>query len=181
MKHGEKALRALRQSELLANLPVLFLGAKIGWDWSPTRDPIENPMIYDPYNQIVGGLALGIQFDLDPAKSLARAEQATAQTEEVLALKAFAKTGIPLRVLQAHQALTESKETLQLAQRSVKVTRKWMVFAGGGYMTGTGEAQDLLEGVGAFLQAKRSFYQALLDYYLNQGKLNFATGTLINN
>ena len=36
-----------------------------------------------------------------------------------------------------------------------------MIFAGAAFATGTGEAKDVLEGLAAYLQAKRSHYETL--------------------
>ncbi len=176
IEHGKKAAAALEDAELLAMAPVLFVAGQFRWAWTPTRDNQDNPYAWDPFNELFGGIAVGLQLNLDPAAALARADQAVALGHEVEALARFAATGIPLRVRKAHDEVTRFRESATLARDGVKAAQKWMTFAGTAYMTGTGEAKDLLEGLVAWLQAKEAYYATLRDYFLARADLDFAIG-----
>jgi hypothetical protein len=51
-----------------------------------------------------------------------------------------------------------------------------MMFAGAAYASGTGETKDLLEGLAAYMQAKKSYYDDLLAVHVARAELLYATG-----
>ncbi len=176
LREGKQAALSLEQAEKLANAPVVFLGGQLYADWTPMRPDIKNPYYYDPYNQIFGGVALGLTFDLDPAKARARAAQASALGTQVAGLERFARTGIPMEVRRAHDEAVQSKRIAGVAEQGATAARKWMIFAGAAFATGTGEAKDLLEGLAAYLQAKRSHYESLQNMQVSLAQLLYVTG-----
>ncbi len=163
-------------AEKLANAPVVFFGGTLTWDWTSMRDHTDNPYRYDPYNQLVGGVALGLQFNLDPALAAAKAQGARAIGEQVEALGKFASTGIPLQVKKAHDEVAQYRELVTLSDQGVAATKKWLAFAASAYFTGTGEAKDLLEGLVSYLQARRGYYESLQAYYIARAELAAAIG-----
>ncbi|MBI3180403.1 MAG: TolC family protein [Deltaproteobacteria bacterium] len=176
LMHGKKAAEALAEAERGANLPVLFLAGVFTASWAPSRYNSDNPYHYDPYNELFGGVALGLQLNLDPALAAAKADKAEALAAQVEALARFAATGIPLRVRKAHQEVLRFRALVDLSDQSVKASRKWMTFAAAAYTTGTGEARDVLEGVAAYVQAKKSYYESLQSYHVARAALDFAVG-----
>lgn len=176
IKHGKKAALSLEQAERLANAPVVFAAGQLNADYTPMRPNVKNPYYYDPYNGVSAGVALGLKFDLDPAKAAAKGDQAKAMGEQVDALQAFASTGIPLEVRKARDDLQQATEILASSSAGAVAARKWMIFAGAAYNAGTGEAKDLLEGLAAWLQAKRSEYESLRDVHTARAYLLYATG-----
>lgn len=176
IEHGKRATLKWEQAEKLANWPVVFVAGTFRGAWSPTRDADPNPYHYDIYNMVVAGAAVGLKFDLDPALASAKAGIATATGEQVEALGRFAATGIPLQVRHAHDDLRRARLTVASAAEGVTATRRWLTFAATAYASGTGEARDLLEGLVASLQAKRTYYENLQGYYVAQAELAYAVG-----
>jgi outer membrane protein TolC len=173
---GKTAALALAQAERLANAPMVLLGGTLTGDWAPTRQHSPNPYLSDSYNQILGGVALGLQFNLDPALAHAKAQGATATGEEVDELARFAKTGIPLQVKKAHQAVLDSRKLVGISDRSVAATKKWLTFAAAAFTTGTGDARDVLEGLAAYVQARRGYFESLEGYFVARAELEYAMG-----
>ncbi len=176
LAHGKAAAANLAKAEARANFPVLFAAGQLTFDWTPMRDDIANPYVYDIYNQIVGGVALGFMFDLDPARAAARTQGAEAISRELEALEQFAKTGIPLRVRKAVSDRDRTRKLAEFSEEGVRATKKWMAFTAAQYLTGTGEAKDLLEGLVAYLSARKSHAQAVHDYLLSRAELEYAIG-----
>jgi hypothetical protein len=121
-------------------------------------------------------VAIGLTFDLDPAKARARAGQAAALSTELAGLETFARTGIPMDVRRAHDEAVQNKRIAGVAEQGATAARKWMIFAGAAFATGTGEAKDLLEGLAAYLQAKRSHYESLQNMQISLADLLYVTG-----
>ena len=176
VRHGIGAAEAWADAERKALWPVVFLGGMLRAEWAPTRDNASNPYHYDPYNEIVGGVALGFMFDLDPARTVAKTRQAEATRDQIEALRKFASTGIPLQVRKARTEVQRYRRLVGLSTDSVKSTRKWMTFAATAYSTGTGETKDLVEGMVAYLQSKRAYYEDLLGYHVARAELEYAVG-----
>jgi outer membrane protein, multidrug efflux system len=176
IRHGKQGAISLAQAEQLANAPVVFLGGQFYADWSPMRPDVKNPYYLDPYNQIFGGVAIGLNFDIDPAKAYARTQQARGLQTQVEGLERFARTGIPMEVRKAHDEALQSKRIAAVAEQGSTAARKWMIFAGAAFATGTGEAKDVLEGLAAYLQAKRGHYEALQNMQISLAQLLYVTG-----
>jgi outer membrane protein TolC len=176
LRHGKTAALSLADAERLANAPVVFAAGQLRADWAPTRTNVKNPYFYDPYNGVTGGVAVGLLFDLDPARAAAKGAQADALGEQVDALAAFAATGIPLEVRKARDDLAQATELFAVAGDGSVAARKWMIFAGTALATGTGEAKDVLEGLVSYLTAKKTEYEALRDLHVARAYLLYATG-----
>ena len=176
IQQGKQAALSLEQSEKLANAPVMFLGGQFNADWTPQRPDIKNPYYYDPYNQVFGGIALGLLFDIDPWKASAKAAQARGLQKQVEGLEKFAGTGIPMEVRKAHDDAVQAKRIAAVAADGAVATRKWLIFAGAAFATGTGEAKDVLEGLAAYLQAKRSHYESLQQLQTALAQILYVTG-----
>jgi outer membrane protein len=176
LDRGREAAEALERAERRADLPTLFLGANLRIDYTPTRDDATNPYQYDPYNQVVGGVALGLQANLDPWRTRARGDAAQADVDEVAALKRFADSGIPLQVTRAHAELILARQMVELARQQARITARWVASAQIAWQTGTGDPRDLLEGVAADVAARVTIQAALRDYQVARAELDDAVG-----
>ena len=176
IEHGTQAAISLEQAERLANAPVLFAAGQLNADWTAMRPDAKNPYAWDPYNRLNAGIAVGLQFSLDPAKASAKGDQAEALGEQVDALAAFASTGIPLEVRKARDDAEQAEQLYEISQAGSKSARKWMVFAAAAWGAGTGDASDVLEGLSAWLQSKNGEFESLRDLHTARAALLYATG-----
>lgn len=170
---------SLEEAERLANYPVVALVGQLEAKWTPVRTHSPNPFHYDPYNQLNGGVAVAMQFDLDPAKAKAKGDTAQALVEQVDGLAKFASTGIPLEVRKCRDDLAQAERILAVSDAGTMAAKKWMVFAAAAYTAGTGETKDMLEGLGAFMQAKKGSADALLNVHMARAQLSLATGEIV--
>jgi outer membrane protein TolC len=181
LRQGRLAARAWEKAERSANYPVLFLAGQLRYGHAPTRDTDQNPWHFDNYNTVTGGLAVGLKFDLDPMLVAARAQEARAKLTQVDALAAQATTGIDVQVRRAHADLLRARRSQQISQMGLVATRQWMNSAATAYQSGVGEARDLLEGLAAYVQAKRAMLESLLSYHVAAAELDHAVGTISSN
>ena len=176
LNQGRKAALALERAERRARFPVAFVAGQLHWAYSPLRDRDPNPWHYDDQNTFTGGVAIGLKFDVDWAQTVAKVAEARAQAEEVEALGRFAATGIPLQVRKAYEDVQQARHVVILAKGGVQSTRKWLTAADQGYQSGTGEARDLLEGLVAYVQAKRTYFENLQAFHIARAELTYAVG-----
>ena len=177
IEHGQKAASLLRKSNELSNRPIVFVAGSLEADWTPTRDDAVNPYHYDPYNEIFGGVAIGLKLDLDWALRKSKISEAHAKLQQVNAMQKLAVTGIPMQIRKARSNLLRFSSQAQLAHDARKAANKWIVFSLAAYESGTGEVKDVLEGLVALLQSKRSLYESSLQAYIALAELNYALGT----
>lgn len=176
LKHGEAAAISFEQAERLSSMPVAFVAGQLDLNWTPMWPDADNPFHYDRFNDITPGLALGLQFDVDLAKSKAKGDTAHGVVEQVEGLKKFASTGIPMEVRKAYDDAVQAETLLKLSDEGATTGRKWMIFAGSAYVAGTGEAKDLLEGMVAYLQGKKGYYDNLQALHEARATLFYVTG-----
>ena len=81
-----------------------------------------------------------------------------------------------MEVRKAHDDAVQSKRIAAVAADGAVATRKWLIFAGAAFATGTGEAKDVLEGLAAYLQAKRSHYESLQQLQTALAQILYVTG-----
>ena len=176
LRHGKAAIAAWEEAESKARLPVLFLALQGAVDWSPMRPKGYSALAVNAYNDYFIGVAVGARLDLDLGLADARVREAQAKAEWLRANEQVADTGIPVQVFKARQELVQHRDLAKVAEEQVKVTRKWLTFSAAAYASGTGEAKDVLESVGAHLLAKKAFYDHLLAAHLAAADLALVTG-----
>lgn len=176
VEHGQRATLALANAEFLANMPVVALAGTMRAAWTPTVDDSMNFYHNDPFNDFFAGIALVLRFDLDPWAADAREDHALALHDEIQALHRFASTGIPLQVRKAFSELGQARELVVITKDATTATRRWVTFAATAFASGTGNAQDMLEGLAAYVQAKNAEYESLRDYFVAQAELDHAVG-----
>lgn len=176
LDRGAVAARTLAEVEGDAWLPVLGAAATFQAGWAPTRDDSPNPYHADPYNEVQGGAGLGLLWHFSPFETTARADAARAQGDEVEALRRFAATGIPIEVRVAHRALADAMADAADGERRTAAARRWLASAARAYDLGSGDAETLLEGLAAYVLAKKAHADALLAARLAEAELARATG-----
>ncbi|MDH5547547.1 MAG: TolC family protein [Gammaproteobacteria bacterium] len=176
LDHGKKAAASLRRAEKLSALPVLFVAGTFEHSWTPTRDDTDNPYHFDEYNDMFGGVAMGLKLDFDWALTRAKVDAANAKMLQVNALNQLATTGIPLQIKKAHSDVERYQQQIALSSKARKAANKWIVFSAAAYHSGTGEVKDVLEGLVALLQSKRDYYEGILNYHIASAELDYAIG-----
>jgi outer membrane protein TolC len=176
LDHGQKAALKWEEAERLAVWPTVVLAGVFGAAWTPNHDRDTNNWHYDVYNKLVGGAALALKIDLDPALARAKAQVARAAGEQVDAMRRFAATGIPLQVRKAFETLEGLDGVIKATQTGMLATRRWMTFAASAYSSGTGEARDMLEGLASYVQARRNYLEAVQQHHTARAELRYAVG-----
>lgn len=176
LRRGKQAAISLEAAERLANAPIVFAAGQLKADYTAMQPNVRNPYFRDDFNDVFGGVAVGLQLDFDPWKARARGDSARALGTQVEGLEKFASTGIPLEVRKAFEDAVQARALVEIGQRSSTAGRKWMVFAGAAYLAGTGEAKAVLEGLAAYLQGRRAHLEQLQALHTARAYLVYAIG-----
>ncbi len=176
LKFGEAAAKAFAESEKLSVMPTAFVGGQLDLNWAPHWPSAPDAFSWDRFNSITPGIAIGLQFDLDPRKSWAKYQGALGLVEQVEGLKKFASTGIPVEVRKGYDDTVQADELTKLSANGSAAAKKWLVFAGTGYVAGTGEAKDVLEGLVTYLTARQGYFSNLQAAHFARANLKYVTG-----
>jgi outer membrane protein len=176
LKHGKEAALSLEEAESLAAMPTVFAAGQLEANYTALRTNAKNPYLYDPYNTFTGGVAVGLSWDFDLAKVKAKEKGARALQKQVAGLEKFAATGIPMEVRKAHDDVKLAEQLHAISGTGATAGRKWLTFATSAFQAGTGEPRDILEGLSAYLSAKRDVYDALLAIHVGRAELLRAVG-----
>lgn len=176
LKFGEEAARAFAQSEKLSSMPVAFVAGQLDLNVAPHWPVQSDPFAWDRFNNITPGVAAGFMFDVDPRKTYARYQGAKGLVEQVEGLKKFAATGIPVEVRKGYDDAVQAEKLTRLSKDASDSGKKWLVFAGAGYAAGMGDAKDLLEGLVAYLTARKDYYENLQGSHFARANLLYLTG-----
>lgn len=169
---GLQARAALRDAKRAQSYPVLFLGGTLGFSWSPVADRQQSIFANDPFNRVLGGVGLGLRFDLEFSRHAAEAAEQEAERIKLKAKQDYAVPGIELEVKKAYYELEQASQGLEVADRRRKLARKWFVSSASGWSIGITPARDLMDALEADGLAKKNYFETV--YALNLALANLS-------
>ena len=95
---GLAARRALVEAKKASKKPVIFAGVAGSAAYSPGRDRLENPHIYDPFNYVGVAPMVGLRWQWEADAQPARVKQEQAELDALIHTASFARKGIPFQV-----------------------------------------------------------------------------------
>src|SRR5574340_1214575 len=100
LEAGLRARRALVAAKKADRMPDVYAGVIGQFNYASRRDRLDNPYVYDPFNN--GGLTpvVGVKWDTVFGTASARVAQAQAELDALLAKNRFALAGIPFEVAE---------------------------------------------------------------------------------
>jgi len=171
---ARKAQVRLEQSKLF---PDIGLGLSAKWSHAPEVTDQRNPYVRDSLNYLyfVGGLVMKYKLDFLP--QLARIDQARAQLSEVLATQRLAREGVRQQVEEAYAELLGKRKRLELAEKSVALTKSWLLKVQQGIDVGTMDDRDIIEPAREFALKRFAEMNAVFEYNMAVAKLEQVTAT----
>lgn len=173
---GQQAREALRDAKRAQSYPVLFVGAFGALNWSPVREKQHSVFANDPFNQMQGGVGVGLRVDIDWSKHGAEAAEQNAELMKLKATEKYALPGIDLQVKKAFWELEQAREGLVIAERRKELSKKWFVGGAMGWSIGLTPAKDLLESLEGDGLAKKNYVETVFAYNMALARLSQAVG-----
>lgn len=180
---GINATKHLMELEFKAVLPVLFLGGYIKYNIAPTVFVHYNSFMSNNFNtvgdngrSVDGGFALGLFWQFDPLKTIAKGLQKKVELDKLLEIKEYAKEGFDVQLFKVLSDLNDLKIKIENSKKAVDHSQSWMFFAANAYAIGTGEAREILEGLSAYVKAKTDYYMSIYEYNKLLGDLSEILG-----
>jgi len=173
---GLKARRHQVEMEKGGNLPVLFIAGRTEINYTSLRDPQQSSYAFDPFNRNWFAVVFGAKWDLDFGTTKAKIQRAEAELEKMVAKQNEAMTGIPLKVAMAMWDFEKNNLQSAIVRNKYKEANKWALSEMTAYTTGTGNAKDLIEALGAQLMTEKELAEVEYNLCLSAARLAMEIG-----
>ena len=173
---GLAARRALVEAKRAEKKPVIFAGVAGSAAYSPGRDSLENPHIYDPFNYAGVSPMVGLRWQWESGAQPARVEQEQAELDALLHKASFARKGIPFQVAEQYHTVQSKHEAMLAMKDSAQSARRWMIAAYTDFEAGLEEPEKILTAMQAYVLAYADYVRITYDYNNHVAKLNSVSG-----
>lgn len=173
---GLQARRALVAANKADARPNVYAGLVGLLSFSPNRDHLDNPYIFDPFNDVGLSPVLGIKWDWNAGVQSAQVRRAEAELNALIAKSVFARQGIPFQVVeQYHQIRAHNEAVARLAEAS-RAARRWMIASFADFEAGLEKGDKVVNALQAYVLAHSDYLRTVFDYNMHVAQLLNVTG-----
>ena len=175
-QNGLAALRAYVAARKADYYPDLYAGVILAGQYTPGRDRIDNPYLYDPLNTGFATPVLGLKWDFNPGVLRANVSDAEAQLQGAVAKAQLAQIGIPYQVSEAYHGAESLKQQVAALDKARAASRRWMISSFLDFQAGLVDGGVLALAVAGNTQTQVDYLRAINDYNMKVAELKLATG-----
>ncbi|MGE5320903.1 MAG: TolC family protein [Hyphomicrobiaceae bacterium] len=178
LEAGLRARRALVAAKKADRMPDVYAGVIGQANYASQRDRLDNPFVYDPFNN--GGLTpvVGVKWDTAFGVASARVDQAQAELEALNHKKAFAVAGIPFEVGEAYANAQANYNAQRDLADGAAAARRWMVASLADLSAGLTSADKVADAIKSYVLVQTEYLRTVNDYNMNVAQLARMTGEL---
>ena len=173
---GLTARRALVEANKSDAKPNLYAGIGGTLSYSPGRDRVDNPHVYDPFNHVAATPVIGLQWSFAGGVRDAKVKQAQAELDALISKASFARDGIPYQVEEGFTQLHASYEQVEQMKTASINARRWMIASYTDFEAGLKEAEKIITAFQAYVLAHSDYLRLVNDYNMNIVKLKNLVG-----
>ncbi len=173
---GLQARRSLVAASKANTKPDLYAGVAGILSYASERDRLENPFIYDPFNELGVTPVLGLRWNWQPSAVRGKTRSAEAELNALIAKSSFAQRGIPFQVAEQYyhvQGYYEAVQQLEVASRSA---RRWMISSYTDFEAGLEKTEKIMTAMQAYVLAMTDYLQTTFEYNMHVARLEDVTG-----
>jgi outer membrane protein TolC len=171
---AQSAKLEMEQAELY---PSLFLSTGFQYALAPNRTNQRNPFAAEDFNYSRPIGAIGVYWDINFFRTVAKIEQARADLERLRAQQRGASSGLLLEIRKAYAEVIQARDTMKSSEDGRSAGRALLVLTVSNFDLGIGEAEELFKGLGAYTEASSDYFRAVHDYNLAVAALSKAIGS----
>ncbi len=173
---GLSARRALVEAKRASQKPVIFAGVAGTASYAPDRDRLENPHIYDPFNQAALSPLIGLRWQWEADAQPAQVAQQQAELDALVHKASFVRKGIPFQVAEQYHLVQSKHAAMMAMKQSAQSARRWMIASYTDFEAGLEEAEKILTAMQVYVVAYAEYLQIVNDYNNHVSKLNSVSG-----
>lgn len=176
LKEAIQAKDSLYKMAYADYFPKIFAVGFYSYADASDRDRVTNAFVYDYFRHSVGGVALGLKWDIDFGITKAKANRALADRLKYERIQDYANIGIPLQLEKSYRELMESKQNIESTKKAYQSARKWMVGAILNYDMGVSDVKDAADGLLAYGTIKKEYIMSVYNYNMSYANVLHASG-----
>ncbi|MDH5423618.1 MAG: TolC family protein [Gammaproteobacteria bacterium] len=173
---GLTARRALLAASHSDAKPNVYAGVGGSLSYSPGRETVESPHLYDPFNHVAATPVIGLQWSFSGGVRDAKVKQAQAELDALISKASFARSGIPYQVEEMFTQVHATFEQVEHMKSASKNARRWMIAAYTDFEAGLIEADKIITAFQAYVLAHSDYLRLVNDYNMNTVKLKNLIG-----
>ncbi len=175
---GLKARRALVEASKAMAKPNLYAGVLGMLSYAPGRNRLENPYIYDPFNDAGLTPVIGLKWDWKGGVVEGKSKVAQAELDALIAKSDLARAGIPYQVAEQYHQVRGYHEAVQQLEKASRSARRWMIASYTDFEAGVEKADKVMTALQAYVLAMSDYLKTVLDYNMHVARLEAATGKM---
>ncbi|HHO81899.1 MAG TPA: TolC family protein, partial [Halothiobacillus sp.] len=175
-EHGKIAMRAYVEARQAESRPDIYAGVVAMGQYTPGRDRINNPYLFDPLNYAAVTPVLGMRWQFQSGVNRARVGQAEAELQGVIAKAQQAQIGIPFQVAEAYHHANSLKMQVKELREGADAARRWMVSSFLDYEAGIIDASSLADALRTYATTRAEYLSTIFDYNMQIAMLKHAIG-----
>lgn len=176
LEAGMRARRALVAAKKAENYPNIYAGIIGQANYASRRDTLNNPYVYDPFNNAGLTPVIGMKWDMVPGVSNAQIAQAQAELEALNYKTQFAQAGIPFQVSEAYNQVQANYQAQQQLAEGAAAGRRWMIAALADFSAGLEKADKVADALKTYALTQAEYLRTVNDYNMNVAQLSRAIG-----
>jgi len=176
LEAGLHARRALVEANKSSTNPDLYMGVAGILSYAPGRDRLDNPFIYDPFNEIGVTPVVGVRWNWSPGVRDGKVRSAEAELNALIAKSSFARAGIPYQVAEEYHQVHGYYDSVASLEQAARSARRWMVSSYTDFEAGLEEADKVMTALQAYVLAAGDYLQTTYEYNMHVAKLEDVAG-----
>ena len=173
---GLKARRALVEARRADAMPNLYAGVAGVLSYSPNRDQLDNPYIYDPFNETGLTPMIGLKWDWQRGVQRAKVAQEQAELNALIAKSALAQQGIPFQVAEQYYQVQSEHAALQELGEGSRHARRWMVGRYADFEAGLETADRVIAAFQGYVLTQTDYIKTVYEYNMRVAQLQNVIG-----
>ena len=173
---GLSARRALVEATKADEKPIVFAGVAGSLSYSPNRERLDNPYIYDPFNHAAVSPLIGMRWQWEQGAQPARVVQAQAELDALVHKASFARIGIPFQVQEQYYNMQGKYKAIQSMRTSSRAARRWMIASYSDFEAGLEDANDIINALQVYVLSYAEYLRAVNDFNNSVSKLRSVSG-----
>ena len=176
LEAGLKARRSLVAAKQSEKMPNVYAGVVGMAAYSPGRERLDNPYIYDPFNDYGATPLIGIQWQWASGVQAARVVQARAELDALIEKSSFAHGGIAFEVAEQYHQVQAFSRAVQKLKQASRSARRWMVSSYADFEAGIEDAEYALTAFQGYVLIYSDYLKTVNDYNMHVVRLRHVIG-----
>ncbi|MDH5544082.1 MAG: TolC family protein [Gammaproteobacteria bacterium] len=178
LREGLKAKQSLVLANKAMNKPNIVAGLGGMVSFSPGRDRLDNPHIYDPFNDWGGTPFVGLQWDWNGGLKDARVAKAQAELDALMEKGALARKGIPFQVEESYKQVHAFYSSVASLEKSARSARRWMISTYTDFEAGLEQSDKIVGAFQGYVLTYTEYLQSVFHYNMHVAELARVTGEM---